>query len=363
MKLKRFLFVSILSCFCLTLLVSDLEAQAAFGNWAERFASKMTPQLEIALADLSPDATLDVYAVMKNRMATTELFDLVEGLPVAERHRIVTRALRDFADRSQSNLMSLLAQRCSAVELPAPRQLWLSNSVRFTATAEEIEAVRDLSGVGYVGLIRDYPIETYRDVATPGDAGFPFYDGFESGGFSADWTTSTTGTGRIQVTSANGPIGNYHVTMDSTTSATYGTAEMTLTIDLASVSNAFLSFSFKEFSDETDPEGNVSISENGVTWYNVLNLSGSSTYESKYIDLDDAAATHGISFNSAFKIRFSWRDNYPIATDGFAFDEIHVDPGDPPPTPPTPNIVNLQAPQCWEIGDEATTGKPSSMPF
>ena len=126
---------------------------------------------------------------------------------------------------------------------------------------------------------------------------------------------------KIQVTTANGPIGTYHVTMDSMTSGTYGNCTMAFPLDLSNVTECDLSFMFKEFGDETDPEDNVSISVDGVNWYNVMTLEGTSSYVKKTIELDKAAAQHGLPMSSSFRIRFSWRDNYPISTDGFAFDE------------------------------------------
>ena len=152
-----------------------------------------------------------------------------------------------------------------------------------------------------------------------------FYDGFETGSFGPAWQTYFTPPGRIQVTSANGPIGTYHVTMDSGVDGTYCTCSMSLTLDLSDTPEADLYFMFKEFSDETDPEDNVSISEDGSTFYPVLTLEGGSSYEQRYIDLDSAASSAGISFSENFVIRFQWYDNYGITTDGFAFDEIRVE--------------------------------------
>ncbi len=336
-----------LTCFCfaaLFALATELPAQDAQANWAERFESKMTPGLEKALASLPDGETLDVYAVMKQRMSRTDLEKMTGAVPVGERHRIVADALRGFADQTQTEVRALLAKQGPT----AYRVLWLSNAVRFTGNAGLVAAVRDLDSVGYVGVIEKYAAETYQDAGSPAPA--IYYDGFESGGFGPEWATATTGTGRIQVTTANDPIGVYHVTMDSSTSGTDSTCSMTLTIDLSSQTNCYLDFMFKAFSDESNTEDAIYISEDGVAFYKVLGLSGGSVYEQKFVDLDEAAAGAGISFNSSFRIRFSWADNYPIPTDGFAFDEINILDGDPPPTPPTSNIVKLQAPLCWDIG-------------
>jgi len=327
-----------------------LSAQEADTNWAERFPSKMTPSLEQALEEIAPGKTLEIYAVMKHRMPFSELSNMVSDSPLKDRHKVLSKALRSYSLQSQKNVIDALAVDG---DLPgkAVKVLWISNSLHFKGTVEDIEKIRALPEVGYLGLVRDFPIESYQD-ANPGfrAAGIPFYDGFESGSFGPDWTTASTATGVVQVTTSNGPIGSYHVTMDSSTSGSTSTGSMTLTLDLSGVTNCYLDFMFKEFGDETDPEDNVSISEDGVTYYTVLGLTGGSTYDQRLIDLDKAASKNGISFSSNFKIRFSWKDNYPIPTDGFAFDEINVLPGDPPPAPPEPNIVKLQASQCWAVG-------------
>jgi hypothetical protein len=152
-----------------------------------------------------------------------------------------------------------------------------------------------------------------------------FYDGFETGGFGPWWTTSTSGAGRILITTDHGPRGTYHVTMDSSSDGTYGTASMTLAVYLQGATGADLTFYFKEFNDEVDPEDNVSIRQAGSPWYNVMNLADSSTYTQKYIDLDQVTTQHGINIKDPFEIRWQWRDNYSISTDGFAFDDISID--------------------------------------
>ncbi len=154
----------------------------------------------------------------------------------------------------------------------------------------------------------------------------PFYDGFESGSFGPYWETDTTGAGRIQITTANTPIDTYHVTMDSSTNGTNSTGTMTLTVDLLTVPECNLEFMWKEFGDESDSEDGVFISDDDITYHKALDLwDGTDTYMLKTLDIDLAASNAGISLTSDFKIRFSWKDNYGIPTDGFAFDEIKVE--------------------------------------
>jgi hypothetical protein len=182
----------------------------------------------------------------------------------------------------------------------------------------------DHSGGGTVYSPSDAPNTTYT-YGLRGLLEIIVSDGFETGGFGPAWTTRTTGAGRILVTSANGPIGAYHVTMDSSTDGVEGTASMTLSVNLSGVTEADLSFYFKEFQDEVDPEDNLSISDGGLIWHKVIDLEGGTDYEKKTIDLAAAASQAGISFSSNFQIRWSWGDNYSIPTDGFAFDDIQIE--------------------------------------
>lgn len=183
-------------------------------------------------------------------------------------------------------------------------------------------------------------------------APFPFTDGFESGPPLADyWTATSTSTGRIRVTANNGPIGGYHVTMDTSYEGNYSLNELTLAVDLAGHSFVRLSFDWKDFADEAEPlpdtwtgstpGDGVAVSADGVTWHRVADLfdparavtsgeeeftdgSRGATYQTVLIDLDQAVADAGISYTNAFRIRFQQYDNNPIDVDGIAIDNVQL---------------------------------------
>src|SRR5262249_46012092 len=90
-------------------------------------------------------------------------------------------------------------------------------------------------------------------VGTPLAHETDFFDGFETAVLDRRWETHSTGGGRIEVSSANGPAtGVFHVTLDSDFN-TPSRNELILHVNLANVHNAVLSFKEKEFLDEDNP--------------------------------------------------------------------------------------------------------------
>jgi len=159
-------------------------------------------------------------------------------------------------------------------------------------------------------------------------ATLPYSTGFETGSLDNHWNTyKSNSAGRIQVTTANGPYaGSYHLTMDVSTSGVLNQNEAWLHLNLTGESQVTLAFRWKEFSDETHTQDGVYFSDNGGTSFvKVQSLSGSSTaWTSFSLDLDALAAANGLSLSSTFIVKFQQYDDFPIATDGFAFDEISV---------------------------------------
>ena len=208
-------------------------------------------------------------------------------------------------------------------------------------------------------------------------ASYPFFENFESGSLSTGWTVSGTGPNRVQVTQDHLPkSGSWHATLDSSTSGSYARNELTLTIDLAGHSNVALQFDAKEFSDEwhgppaapfvggADFDG-VAISEDGTNWYEVQPLRAeiSSNYTHFTIDLDAAAASRGLTYNSAFFIRFNQYDNFVIDTDGMAFDNISVGPAAPDISVEQPVGNTLLSGASLVTFDDTGTGQQSSKIF
>jgi PKD repeat protein len=172
------------------------------------------------------------------------------------------------------------------------------------------------------------------DPATGGDyASLPYSTGFESG-LDDNWSTQgSTSYSRIQVTSSNTPhSGSYHLTMDVTTNGNYNTNEAWMGLNLAGETQVDMTFWWKDFSDETHSTDGVYFSDNGgSTFTKVLNLNGGSyannTWNEFTLDVDQLAASNGLSLTSTFVVKFQQYDNYAITTDGMAFDDISVTSG------------------------------------
>jgi Zn-dependent metalloprotease len=203
----------------------------------------------------------------------------------------------------------------------------------------------------------------WRFATTDGQAaGFPFYDGFESGVLGRGWSVVSAAQGEVLVSGYAPYAGTYSVLLDDLVGdATRSTAALILTIDLAGQSDVVLDFWWREFNDENDPEDGVFISDdNGATWHQVLSFNGDfSSYQHAVIDLDAAVAANGLAFNDHFLIKFQFYDNYPITADGYAIDEVRVQASsaNPPyvPRSPTPGDgtanVRLTPTLSWAGGD------------
>ena len=97
-------------------------------------------------------------------------------------------------------------------------------------------------------------------------------------------------------------------------------------VNLAGLGNVQLSFWWKEFSDENHTQDGVFFSDDGGSSFTKVHslTGGTSTYQQIILDVDQLAASNGLSLTGTFVIKFQQYDNYGIATDGMAFDDIAV---------------------------------------
>lgn len=166
-------------------------------------------------------------------------------------------------------------------------------------------------------------------VPSGGYASLPYSFGFETA-LDQYWATSSSNSfGRIQRVTTNTPhSGSYHLTMDVTTNNNYSENHADLKVDLTGFTNVTLTFWWKDFGDENHTNDGVYFSSNGGTNYTKVYTftpaSFGTTYQQITLDVDALCASNGLTMTNTFVIRFQQYDNYAIATDGQAFDDISV---------------------------------------
>jgi Zn-dependent metalloprotease len=172
-----------------------------------------------------------------------------------------------------------------------------------------------------------------------GGADLPFQDGFEGAFPGVAWSVHSTASGRVSVTSSNGPLlGAKHAVMDTAAANEFALNEMDLSLGLGGRTNVFLSFWEREFGDEdhlmpstftehTNADG-VAVSADGTNWFKVQGLTrlegSGNSYNPFTVHLDAELASHGQPLPDNLLIRFQQYDNTPVAADGIAIDEVKV---------------------------------------
>ncbi len=206
--------------------------------------------------------------------------------------------------------------------------------------------------------------------ATPLAANVPFYDGFESGGIGENWSVFTTEEGRVRIGTGYPYAGTYSALLDDGyDGGPYSISALALTVDLSQQSDSAVNLEFwwREFNDENDPDDGVFISDDyGGSWSRVLSFNnGTQAYTHELISLSTMRSAYGLDFNEHFQIKFQFYDNYEIATDGYAIDEVELWVITPTPTPtpegyesPTPTPTVTPTP----YGFKSPTPTPSVPP-
>ncbi len=230
----------------------------------------------------------------------------------------------------------------------------------------------------------------------------PFSDNFDYPVLGPWWTTSGTAPNPYPLSggwwyrlldSCGPPLGTYHLVLDSSTAGTNNRNEVTLTVDLAGKSNVRLEFLAKSFADTPNPltpwaaytgskdfDGIV-MSPDGTTWYPLMNLTENDgltrSYKQFSVPLDPAVAAWGISYSSAFRIRFNHYGNGQVVSEsgnsGLGIDAVSVfesppltcDFGDAPAPYPTLLADNgarhvAVGPMLGATRDVTEDGQPSA---
>lgn len=161
---------------------------------------------------------------------------------------------------------------------------------------------------------------------------------FESGELGPAWFHfSSSAEGRIRVTGDFGTAaGEYALVMDRNPRGVATVNQAIWTVDLTGIDDAVLVFRHADFRDEENPlpreftgrarGDGVAISDDGIRWYTVLNATHVplGAWQRVEIDLATAARAADMTLGADFSIRFQQDDDYPIPSDGRAYDEIRI---------------------------------------
>jgi hypothetical protein len=160
----------------------------------------------------------------------------------------------------------------------------------------------------------------------------PYVDNFEAPGWpGAEWSLAFTDpVGRIYTATppTTSPAGGLACHFDVSTSSVFSTNTLTLGVDVAASGGGLLRYWAREASDETHVEDGLFLNDGvSATWFKVVDHATlTSTWVEISVDLATAAAANGLTLTSNFKVRWSWRDNFPVPTDGLIIDSVRIDP-------------------------------------
>ena len=194
-----------------------------------------------------------------------------------------------------------------------------------------------ISNSSFIGLGTSV---TSTRAAVVAQRGVDLEENFESGVLNNEWATSSSdAAGRIRVADfVAAAEGRYSLIMDRSIAGSLNRNEAIWTVDLSTASTAVLNFSHADFGDEENPMpapnvsfgsfngDGVSISDDGINWYTVLDATdiAPGVWQAESIDLVAAASAAGISLNSQFGIRFQQYDDSSFPADGRGYDDIFI---------------------------------------
>ena len=168
---------------------------------------------------------------------------------------------------------------------------------------------------------------------SPTPQAVPYQQAFSSSTLPAaadGWRLRSQNEGRIQIV-------DNALRMDSSVGGDYSLNEAELHVNMAGLSRALLQFRTFRFNDENTvlPEtftgsvngDGVSMSVDGVNWIRIFDFTSvatSTNWVNHTVSLLAAANNAGVTLSANTRIRFQQWDNFPVNSDGRAFDTIRV---------------------------------------
>ena len=115
-------------------------------------AQVIDPLLQEEMNRRSDSEMIEITVLMKSRCDRNTLSQRASALPTrAERRAFVVDELKRFTEVSQRDLKLALAEMEQQGEVTAPRTLWMSNSLYFSATKETVLALSKRDDIAHIG--------------------------------------------------------------------------------------------------------------------------------------------------------------------------------------------------------------------
>ena len=115
-------------------------------------AQVIDPLLQEEMNRRTDNEMIEITVLMKSRCDRIMLNQRASALPTrAERRAFVVDELKHFTEVSQRDLKLALAEMEQKGEVTAPRTLWMSNSLYFSATKETVLALSKRDDIAHIG--------------------------------------------------------------------------------------------------------------------------------------------------------------------------------------------------------------------
>ena len=305
---------------------------------------------DVAGLFIEADATIDLNDINDRPVINDQNFQIEENVPAGTSVGIVVASDQDLNPVNQLTFTIIDGNSEGAFAIDSlTGEITVTNPV---AINFELYPVFDLQV-----RVTDDGVPSLSDVGTihidllnlDDGARVPFFDGFESYSVvnppgtplpaGSPWVTKSSRLGRAWVTDLYQPFeGKKHLLLDSSVIDNEGSLnEVILEVNPNGAEQLFFEFMEREYLDEdhfmpavfngsVDADG-VAISSDGHTWYRLVSLTGNTStneYQQFSFNLTTFAAEVGIDISTNFFLKLQQFDNFPVESDGIAFDNIRL---------------------------------------
>jgi subtilisin family serine protease len=175
------------------------------------FGGEISPGLASKLSGLKADESVTCLVVMREQVNTAELNSKLDFQKATRkaRHQRLLAALKDRAERSQSQLIDYLRQSSVDGSVQELESFWITNAILVTASREKIEKIASFPGVEV--LYENYPISLVEPVLVQKSSGnnLEREKVLSAIGARQAWEMGYTGKGRLVCSFDTGVDGDH----------------------------------------------------------------------------------------------------------------------------------------------------------